>query len=373
MDEIKVIPVTSNKDLNHFIKLPWKLYKGYPNWVPPLISERKKILNKEKNPFFKHAEMELFIAWRGNEAVGRIAAIKNELHNKYNNDNAGFFGFFECINDQNVANLLFDEAAKWIKSKGLTAILGPANPSSNDDWGMLIEGYDKPPTFMMPYNPEYYLSLCDNYGFTKAKDLVAYLLSNPKVVKTEKLFKLANVIRDRYKIKIKELNLKDYVNDLAKVKYVYNKAWAPNWGFVPLTNEEIDVLAEELKSVVEPSLVLFAEIDDQTVGFTLTMPDLNFIFKKMNGRIFPFGFLRFFTEKKKINLCRILTLGIIPEYQKKGIDALLYYEIVNRAEQLGIMYGEGSWILEDNEMMNNAMKNIGGEIYKKYRIYQINL
>jgi len=371
MSEIKIVPVVSKSDLNIFIKLPWKIYKGIPNWVPPLIYERKKILNTKKNPFFQHAEMELFLAYKDGKPAGRIAAIKNDLHIQYQNDNAAFLGFFECIDDQQVANLLFDEAVKWAKSKGFSNIKGPANPSSNDDWGLLIEGFTLPPALMMTYNPEYYIRLFDNYGFKKAKDLVAYLLTNSKVVNSGKLSRLADVIRNRYNVKITSIDLKNFSSELNKVKYVYNKAWAPNWGFVPLTDAEINVIASDLKNVVEPSLVLFAEIDNKTVGFTLTIPDLNVIFKKMNGRMFPFGFLNFFTQKKKIDLCRIITLGIIPEYQKKGIDALLYWEIVNRAADIGIMYGEASWILEDNEMMNNAMINIGGEIYKKYRIYQL--
>ena len=180
INAIKITPVTSKRELNQFIKLPWKIYKNDPNWVPHLLIERKKILNKEKNPFYRHTEMELFIAWKGNEPAGRIAAIKNDLHNKYNNDNAGFFGFFECIDDQKIANLLFEEAAKWLKSKNCGSMLGPANPSSNDDWGLLINGFDSPPRFMMPYNPEYYIRLIENSGLTKAKDLLAYKFTTEK-------------------------------------------------------------------------------------------------------------------------------------------------------------------------------------------------
>lgn len=372
MNEIQISTVKDKKDLDLFIRLPWKIYINYSNWVPPLLYDRKKILNKKKNPFFLHAEMELFLAQKAGETIGRIAAIKNDMHNKYHNDNSGFFGFFECVDDQNCADMLFNSAVEWLKEKGLTSVLGPANPSSNDDWGLLTEGFNLPPAIMMPYNPEYYLMLIENYGFKKAKDLNAYKITDEKVLKVEKIKRLVNTIKERNKISVKFINMKDFPAELEKVKYVYNKAWAPNWGFVPFTEEEIDSVAFDLKPIIEPSLALFVECEGKTIAFTLTLPDYNMILKKMNGKLFPFGFLKLFTQKKRINLARILTLGIIPEFQKKGIDAVIYWELLNNAAKLGIRYGEASWILEDNEMMNKAIINIGGELYKKYRIYQLN-
>ncbi len=373
MQEIKIKKVETKSDLNIFIKCQWKFYKNDPNWVPPLLMERKTLLSREKNPFFKNAEADYFIAYRNDEIVGRIAAIKNDMHLKYHNDNSGFFGFFECINDQEVANALFDTAKKWLKEKGLSSMLGPANPSSNDEWGMLLEGFDDPPRLLMTYNPKYYLDLCSNYGMIKAKDLLAYKLENHKVMGSEKLKRVQQIARDRYKLKISQLDMKNFAKELEKVKFVYNKAWAPNWGFIPMTDEQIDAMAKDLKPLVEPSLVLFGEIDNQLVGFALVMLDYNHIFRQMNGRLLPFNFIKLFTKKKEIKWARIITLGLIPEHQKKGLDAVFYWEIVNRAHNVGIDLGEASWVLEDNEMMNRGAVVMGGDPYKKYRIWQTDI
>jgi hypothetical protein len=373
MQEIKIKKIETKSELNKFIKCQWKFYKNDPYWVPPLIMERKALLSKEKNPFFQNAEADCFLAYKNDEIVGRIAAIKNDIHLKYHDDNSGFFGFFECINDQEVANALFDIAKKWLKDKGLSRMLGPANPSSNDEWGMLLEGFEDSPRLLMTYNPKYYLDLCSNYGMTKAKDLLAYKLENHKVMGSEKLKRVQQIARDRYKLKISQLNMKNFAKELEKVKIVYNKAWAPNWGFIPLTEAQIDAMAKDLKSLVEPSLVLFGEINNQLVGFALVMLDFNYVFKQMNGRLLPFNFIKLFTQKKKIKWARIITLGIIPEHQKKGLDAVFYWEIVNRAHAVGIDLGEASWILEDNDMMNRGAVVMGGDAYKKYRVWQSEL
>jgi hypothetical protein len=373
MSEVKVYPVSDKKQLMQFIKLPWKIYKDDPNWVPHLLMDRKKILDKEKNPFFEHADAEYFLAEYNGEIAGRIAAIKNDLHIKIHNDNTGFFGFFECINNQEVANALFDTAKKWLKEKGFRMMRGPANPSSNDEWGMLIKGFDDPPRLLMTYNPEYYLALCENYGLRKEKDMYAYKLVNQKVLTSEKLVRGQEIVKNRSGLVISQIDMKNFDKELEKVKYVYNKAWAPNWGFVPLTDKEIDAMAKDLKQLAEPSLVLFGHIKDNLVGFALTLPDYNQIFINMNGRLFPFNFLKMFTQKKKMTWSRILTLGIIPEFQKKGLDAVFYYEILKRAEAKGILLGEASWILEDNEMMNRGAELMKGERYKEYRIYNMSI
>lgn len=373
MSNVNIIKVENQKDLMRFIKFQWKIYEGDEHWVPPLLMDRKKLLNKIKNPFYQHAEVDFFLATKDGELVGRIAAIKNDLHNKYHNDEVGFFGFFECINDQAVANALFDTAKKWLKDRGFKEMRGPANPSSNDEYGMLLEGFNDEPRLLMTYNPKYYLDLCEKYGLKKAKDLYAYKLESEKVTSSVKLKRVAELAKTRAKMEIKQLDMKQFEKELDKVKEVYNKAWAPNWGFVPMTDEEIDAMAKDLKPLVEPSLVLFGEIDGKVMGFALVMLDYNQVFKSMNGKLFPFGFLKLYTQKKKITWSRIITLGIIPEYQKKGLDATFYYEIVMRARKLGILLGEASWVLEDNDMMNRGAQVMNGELYKKYRIYGMNI
>ncbi len=373
MSDIIIRKVETKADLDKFIKCQWNFYKNDPHWVPPLIMERKTLLSKEKNPFFQKATADYFIAYRNNEIVGRIVAIKNDIHLEHHNDNTGFWGFFESVNDQQVANALFDTAKNWLKEKGLSRMMGPANPSSNDEWAMLFEGFDDSPRLLMTYNPKYYIDLCTNYGMTKAKDLLAYKLENHKVMGSEKLKRVQQLARDRYKLKISQLDMKNFAKELEKVKFVYNKAWAPNWGFIPLSDAQIDAMAKDLKPLAEPSLVLFGEIDNQLIGFALVMLDYNFIFKQMNGRLLPFNFIKLFTMKKKIKWARIITLGLVPEHQKKGLDAVFYWEIVNRAHAIGIDLGEASWILEDNEMMNRGAVMMGGDPYKKYRVWQSDL
>ena len=303
------------------------------------------------------------------EKLLKQPAIKNDLHNKIHTDKVGFFGFFESINDQDVANALFDKAKEWLKGKGLDTMRGPANPSFNDEVGMLLEGFEDSPRLLMTYNPKYYLDLCDGYGFKKAKDLYAYKIETEKIRASEKIKRVSELARKRYNLKIRQLNMKDFDNELEKVKYVYNKAWEPNWGFVPLTDEEIDAMAKDLKPLVEPSIVLFGEIEDKLVGFALCMLDYNRILKEMNGKLFPFGIIKLFTQKKKIEWARIIILGLIPEFQKKGLDSVFYSEIVERADKIGINLGEASWILEDNDMMNRGAEAMNSHIYKKYRIY----
>ncbi|MFC2084911.1 hypothetical protein ACFLS9_07640 [Bacteroidota bacterium] len=371
MDSIEIKQVRSNSDLKKFIKFPWKIYKNDPYWVPHLIYDRKKLLNKKKNPFFKHSEMELFLAIENGEILGRIAAIKNDLHNEVHNESVGFFGFFESVNKQEIANKLLDTAKDWIKSKNLSIMRGPANPSSNDEWGLLIDGFDDSPRLMMTYNPKYYIDLFNNYGLKKAKDLYAYKLETEKVYSSEKLKRVTDIAKRRSGIKIRSLNMKDFQNELNRVKMLYNAAWEPNWGFIPFTEEEIDTAAKDLKMLIDPYLVLFGEIEDKLVGFALVIRDYNYIFKKMNGRLLPFNFLKLHTQKKNIPWVRVFMLGIIPKYQKRGLDAVFYYEITKRAAEKGILQGEASWVLEDNEMMNRGAQVMNGEIYKKYRIYEI--
>lgn len=373
MNSVTIKKVETKKELNEFIKLPWKIYKDNKYWVPPLLMEQKTLLNKDKNPFFKAAEAEYFLAYKNNELVGRIAAIKNDVHLKYHNDDCGHFGFFECIDDQDVANALFNTVKDWLREKNLKIMRGPANPSSNDIYGMLIDGFEDLPRLLMPYNPEYYIRLCESYGFKKGKDLYAWKIENEKILASEKLRRGQEIVRKRYGIKITQLDMKNFQKELDKFKYVYNKAWQPNWGFVPLSEEQIDAMAKDMKPLAEPSLVIFGEIDGKLVGAALVMFDYNQIFHKMNGRLLPFNFIKLFTQKKKIIWVRILTLGIIPEYQKKGLDTVFYWEIVNRGQQNGIYLGEASWVLEDNMMMNRGLELMNASRYKTYRIWEAEL
>ncbi len=356
-----------------FIKLPWLLYTGDKNWVPPLIFDVRKNLDPKRNPFFQHAEMEMFLAEKDGKLVGRIAAIKNDNHNKFHKVKAGFFGFFESIDDEEVSDLLLDTACEWVKSKGFDEILGPVNPSTNDECGLLIDGFDSPPVFLMTYNPKHYQAKIEDFGFEKAKDLYAYyipseVINNRKVM--DKLERMAELIKKRNDVTTHKLNMKDLSNEVRKIEEVYNSAWETNWGFVPITTAEFDYLAESLKMVVDPDLVMFAEVAGKPAGFTLSLPDFNQVLKKVNGRLLPFGFLKILTGKKKIDFLRVIIMGVKPEYQKKAIDSVFYLETIKNGNKNGYTGAEISWVLEDNMPMRMTAEKLGAHIYKTYRIYR---
>ncbi len=372
MSEIIIRKVQKN-ELNQFIKFPFEVYKNDNYWVAPLNFDQKNTLNVDKNPFFKHAEMQLFFAENNGKIVGRIAAIKNDLHNQIHNDKVGFFGFFEALNDHEITSKLFDTVRNWLKERGLEQMRGPASPDVNNIYGLLIDGFEDEPRLMMSYNPKYYVELIEKYGFYKAKDLYAYQIDKQKLLESEKITRVSQFAAKRAGVVIRPVNLKDFQNELAKIKVIFNKAWQPNWGFVPFTEEEIETFAKELKPLVVPHITVFAEINNQPIGFALVMPDYNKIIKGLKGKLFPFGILKLLNWKGKTDWARILILGIIPEFQKRGLDAVLYHEITKRAADLGITKGEASWILEDNEMMNKGTKMMNATLYKTYRIYQIDI
>lgn len=359
-----------------FIKFPWVIYKGDKFWVPPLIFDVRKNLDQKKNPFFRHSEMQLFLAEKDGKIAGRIAAIKNDNHNSFHKDKTGFFGFFESIDDEEVSDMLLEHACAWCKEKGLDEIRGPVNPSTNDECGLLVDGFDASPVFLMPYNPKYYQKLIENFGFEKGNNLYAYyihaeVINNKSVM--DKLERMAKLIKQRSGVELRYLNMKDLKNEVRKIEEVYNSAWESNWGFVPITSEEFDYMAESLKMVADPNLVFFAEIEGKPVGFSLSLPDFNQVLKKMNGRLLPFGFIKMLLNKRKIDNLRVIIMGVKPEFQKKGIDSLFYLQTIVNGNKFGCKGAEISWVLEDNMPMRMTAEKLGAEIYKKYRIYQKSL
>ncbi|MCL2039497.1 MAG: hypothetical protein FWG85_03605 [Bacteroidetes bacterium] len=371
---IKIKEVNTKKEIKQFIKIQKLFYKENPNFVHPIISEEMKNFDKGKNPLYKHADYQLFIAEKNGEIVGRIAAIENKRHNEIHNDSVGFFGFFESINDQNVANELFDAAKKWLLSRGKTIMRGPTNPTFNDVIGFSADAFDSPPVILSPYTNLYYLQLCENYGMKKAKDLFAYKLENHNY-RSEKLNRYHNLIQQKTNAVLREVDLKNK-NQLAKdvkiLKELYNLAWEKNWGFVKMTDEEFDFLAESLVQVGKKELTLIVEINDKPVGFALVLPDINqALIHNKSGTLLGAGWC-LLTKKKKINTCRIIVLGVIPEYRNKGLEVLLYYRIGDAALGLGIPTGDASWILEDNEMMIRGLtQTMNATRYKTFRIYEI--
>jgi GNAT superfamily N-acetyltransferase len=372
MDDIKIRIVSNNQDVRSFIRFLWRIYDGNPAWVPPLLSERRKLMDKKKNPFYKHADVEFYLAERDGIVVGRIAGIINYNHDKEHNEKMGFWGFFECIDDQNVANALFDAAKKFVKDHGAQMFRGPVNPSVNDEIGLLIEGFDVSPTLMMTYNPPYYIKLVEKYGFKKIKDLYAYLLDQNEVY-TDRFIRAHKLVQERQHIVLRGIDMKHFDEELQRVKHVYNSAWSKNWGAIPMTDDEMNALAADLKSILVPELMLFAEKDGKPIGFSLSLPDINMPLKFNKKGYFLPGVYHLLTKHKLINLVRVIILGVIPEYINTGAGAALFCETAIRAKKLGYRYGEASWILEDNERMVKSAEAMKGKITKRYRLYQIPL
>ncbi len=361
--------VDNTNKLNDFIELPWSIYRDYSEWVPPLKREVKFLLTDE-NPFWKHAFRKLFIVYdERNNPCGRIAAIIDKNHNNIHNDRVGFFGFFECINDFSVAQILFNNASRWLKENGMNVMRGPVNPSMNDECGFLLEGFDKMPAIMMPYTPPYYLELCERYGFMKAKDLYA-LIKYTKDGIPPRIEKMIEGIIKKTGVRIRPLSMKNFERDVSILKEIYNSAWEKNWGFVPMTDEEMDVSAKKLKNFVDPDIVVYAEVDGKAVGVAVTIPDINPVLKKLNGKLGPVEIIKFLYYSRKVKGTRSLIGGVLKEYRNSGIIAALYYQTEINARKKGYEWCELGWNLEDNELINRFDMAIGGKIYKKYRIYE---
>lgn len=369
---INIIPVETKKQRAEFIDFPHDLYLGDPNYVPELFVAQDDLLNPKKHPFYQHSSVQLFLAYQENTLVGRIAAIWNVNHNSFNKVNEGQFGYFDCINDQNVANELFKAALNWIKEKGGDNLVGPINLSTNETCGLLIEGFERPPVAMMPYNYSYYADLISNFGFEKKIDLLAYeaRTENANMRSVQLLERLEERLK-RSGIKLRRINLKDFKNEAAKIRTVYNKAWDKNLGFVPMTDDEFDYIAKDLKMIVDPRFCIIAEKGAEIIGFAVGIPNINEIqINIKRGRLFPTGIFKLLFGKKKIKSLRVLMLGVLEGYRKLGIEACLYGQIIKNAVPAGVEWAECSWMLETNYLMNHAIEQINAELYKRYRIYE---
>jgi GNAT superfamily N-acetyltransferase len=370
---LEVAPVRSSAERTAFIRLPSSIYKGDPNWVPHLEMERRDFMDRRKHPFFEFGEVEFFLARREGRVVGRIAAVNNPRYNEFQGTNAGFFGLFECVNDVGVARALLETAASWLRARGFTSVLGPMSYSTNGEVGMLIDGFGTPPAIMTTYNPPWYPALLEACGFTKAKDLYAWELSS-STPPPEKVARVAEKIRQREGVTVRPVNMKDFEAEVARVKAMYNSAWEKNWGFVPMTEHEFDHLARDLKQMVRPELALVAEVKGQPVGFSLTIPDANEALKAANGRLttfgLPIGLAKLLLAARRIRRLRLVLLGTVEGYRRRGLDAILYLDTLRTAYALGYEGGEISWTLEDNHLVNRAIESMGGKRSKTYRVYE---
>jgi GNAT superfamily N-acetyltransferase len=368
--------VSNEKERRTFIRVPWKVYANDPNWVPWLYYERLEFFDKRKNAFFEHAEADYFIARRDGEPVGAIAAILNHRFNEFQQQNVAHFGAFEVMNDREAALALLAAAEQWARERGADALLGPFTFSTNDETGTLIDGFGSPPVILMTYNQPYVPGFIEAAGFGKAMDLWAWLADLKKINEQmpEKVQRVVGKVRERYDLAIRPVNMKNWDGEVAQIKKIYNSAWERNWGFVPMTDPEIEHLAGSLKTVLDPGLVFMVEHKGETVGFTLTVPDANQPLRRIRpgpSRLSSYlAAARVYLNRYKTDTVRVIALGVVEKFRGRGVDALMYYETVRVARERGYRWAEASWILETNDMMNRAIQLMGGEIYKTYRVYE---
>jgi len=370
---VRIEAVEGRQSLKQFIDFPHDLFAGDPNYVPELFMAQEALLNREKSPFFLHSTAAYFLA-RSPEGkiVGRIAAIRNNNYIAFTGEKVGFFGFFDVIDDYHVAKALLDTAADWLRQQGLDRVIGPANFSTNETCGVLIDNFDEPPFILTTYNRPYYADLLGQYGFVKNVDLLSYEFF-PKDL-TPKMQELAGQLEARLAqrgISIRTIDMKHFDEEVDKFLPIYNAAWDQNMGFVPMTEAEVRQMGKDLKMALDPDFVFFAEKDGKTIGIALSVPNLNEVFIRIpRGRLFPTGVFKFLLGRKSVKSVRVVALGILPEYRRSGLDVCFYVRTYQTAQRKKIQRAEASWILEDNDLMNRALLQINGKVYRKHRIYE---
>lgn len=370
-DPIDVRPVRSKAERNAFIKLPFRIYADDPLWAPPLIVDVKERLDPKKNPWFEHAEAEFFIAWRGDRAVGRISAHVDHNFNEYQGNDWGLFGWFECEDDPAAAKALFDAAESWLRDRGRDRMVGPMSYTTNDELGVVVEGFDVPPSIFEAHSPPYYPALFEAAGFSKAKDLYMYSLEVTDREKVHPAIWGAARRVDESSFTLKPFSRRTVKSDVDRFLDIYNASWEKNWGFVPLTEKEVRHYAKQLLPVLDKhwAFVLIGR-DGDNAAAALTLPDYNVVLRRLNGRLLPFGWLKFLWYRRKIDRVRVFALGVKPKYRTTGLGARLYAEHFSSAERTGVTGGTMGWILEDNKPMNKAMTGMGGRLIRVFRVYE---
>lgn len=364
----RVEPVRGWRDMRAFLRLPFAIYAEDPVWVAPLLMEQRKLLDRSSHPFHEHAEVEYFLARRAGRVVGRIAAIVNHRHNDFHEERTGFFGFFESVEDPEVAASLLGRVESWLRERGMERARGPMNFSTNEECGLLVDGFEAPPTVMMTHHRPYYAGLLERTGYEKARDLFAYWVEDFQP--SERLLRGASRIASRAGVTVRPMELRRFRDEVEAVKEIYHSAWERNWGFVPMTDRELARMAADLKKIVDPRLCLFAEVDGKPVGFLLALPDLNQALRHLDGRLLPFGIFKLLWYSRRIDQIRVITMGIRPGYRRLGLDALLNMKTYELGTAAGYRRAECSWILEENWDMRRALERLGARVYKTYRIYE---
>lgn len=369
---VRVHPVRTRAERNEFVDFPYRLHAAEQFWVPPLKRDMHELLDPARHPFHQHATVELFLARdAAGRVVGRVAAVENRRYLEEHGDSVGFFGLFECERNAEVAGSLLEAAGEWLASRGLTVMRGPASFSLNEECGLLVSGFNGAPMVMMPWNPPWYEELLEQNGCVKAKDLVAYYLGYDGEAEAppERLQRAGDAVARRFGVVIRGMDMKQFEEEVRRVSVVYNQAWARNWGHVSMTDAELHHMARQMKAVVDPDLVLFAEVKGELAGFALGLPDMNQVLKRLDGSLFPFGWAKALWHRRKIDSFRVLTLGVLEPYRKMGVAELMYLHYWRVCPPKGITKGEFSWILEDNALMRAGLEKIGADAYRTYRLY----
>ncbi|MEM1069133.1 MAG: N-acetyltransferase [Planctomycetota bacterium] len=363
-------PVDGRRDQKQFLELEWQLYRGDPNWVPPLKMVRKEMVGFKHHPFYDDASPQAFLVRRGDKVVGRVLAIVNHAHNRRYDENRGFFGFYECEDDVDASNELFATASAWLNEKGMTDIRGPVHPSLNYECGLLVDGFDSPPTFMIPYNHEYYGRLIEAFGFTQVQDLYSYEahISILDDLDPKLQFVIDEAIK-RFKVDCRSIRRDQFNKDVRSFLEIYNLSLQQTWGYVPMSESEIDHQSKGLRHLIVPEMTSIAEIDGQAVGAGFGLLDYNQLIKRINGRLFPFGWLTLLTKKKEVDRLRVISTNVLPEYQKWGLGLVTLARILPDAVNFGIQIGEFSWVLESNTLSRGTIERGGARRTKVHRIY----
>lgn len=368
MGRVEIARAEGRRSLRDFVALPYGLHRGDPGFAPLLRRDVRRLLDPVSNPFFRHAEHALFLARRDGRVVGRVAAIRDRLHEETHRDGAGFFGFFESIRDADVSKALLDAAAAHLSGLGVRVVRGPLSPSINDEAGLLVEGFETPSVVMMPHNPSYYPALVEAAGFRKAKDLVAFERTSDEL--PPRLAAATERVARRHRVRCRPLDAGRFDAEVAIVRRLFNAGWTRNWGALPMTDPEVAQLAAQLRPIVVPRLVAFAEREGEPIGFVAAIPDMNVALRANPSGRLGLGILKVLWAARRIRRLRVILLGVLPEWRGRGIDALLCRHVWENARALGYLWAEAGWVLEDNHAMINALARMGFRAYKRYRVYE---
>ena len=370
MPGLAVTPVSTRRQQRQFLEFPWSLYRDDPHWIPPLRCEQKELVGYRPHPFYEKNRAQTFLAYRGEEVCGRIAAILNRVHNEHRGEQRGFFGFFECVDDQEVAGALFDAVKEWFAQQGIHSLRGPTNPGMNYVWGLLIEGFDSPPTFLMPYNPPYYARLIEGCGLRKSQDLYAYWANIDMLpASTAKRGRLTQQIIEHFNVRVRGMDRAHFREDVEAFLSIYNRSMVNHWNFAPMSPGEVHHMAKGLRWLIVPEMARAAEIDGRLVGAVLCLPDFNPQIKRIDGRLSPCGLLRLLRSKRKIKKVRLVSANVVPEYQLMGLGLVLLRALVSPGVDLGFTEVEYSWVAESNMLSRGSLEKGGAKRIKTYRIY----